>query len=141
MRQWKTVMDFPYHEHISVGMFSYSVEENECEFYNSHGASKHFAESSSSYAIELYYENGVSSDGCSDQKYSDHADPVDPHFISALHDYLVLRGNPSKPTITSGKHTITLKNSVVASMLEMLASGLSGENLRQRTSFFVLDEL
>lgn len=91
--------------------------------------------------MELYYCSDTFSDVIADQKYSDTNESVDPAFLQQLHTRLIDRSAPKTPSIASGIHTVTLQNDVVASFLDILSDALTGENIRQHTSFFSLGDI
>ena len=140
-KQCETVHNTLYHPNVSVESFSFEAQENEKEFFNSYGAHKRHAISQTNYGLELYYQSDVFSDVHSDQGYSETDSSIDPVFIDKIHSYLMEKSEPKAPTITSGMHTITLKNDVVISLLDILSDALTGENIRQHTSFFSMDDI
>jgi len=142
IQEWEKVRDFPLEPLVELEGFWYEANEQEHLFFNSAGAHKHSLDTGVFYGVALFGNFGETADASNISRSCDSFVHLSSDFPQEVQAFLLARKEVSVPqNLVSGKATITLDKKVVASFLEILASGLSGENIRQNQSPFTLAHL
>lgn len=141
MKQWLKVKDFKLEEGLSIEWFSYSLSEQESYFLNSTWSYKVQKWNSCNYSYALLYNSPTFSDFWYATKYSNINEDVWDDFLRDVSVKLLEKINPTKSTLKSWKHNITIRNDVIIDFLDMLMQWCKGEIIRQNQSFFSKDDI
>lgn len=141
MKQINTVLNYNYSTNIVPESINYSLELEESFFINSFWSIKKQTKSVSGYSVELFYNSEDFQDVSYESRVSANLEEINNDFIEKIEKELIDKSSPKIPNIKSWKHTITLKNTVIAGFLEELMNSLSWESIRQKMSFINIDEI